>query len=174
MVCACLPSSLPYGMVCCCVPRCPWCLQVAGSLAQRQAKAGAQLQGVLVRQGGKHTVVAAQDLPNFTSLHPGRILQRQILSLHKSFSEVIICQILRQLMCARDVTPLLQQTLLMVVRLGPSPSMWLASCWQGHVQSAAIGALFAVLAAYRVLPRLTWSRRCPGCDAGAACSGDHL
>ena len=37
-------------------------IQVAGSLAQKKAKAGAQVQGVLVQQGGKHTVVAAQDL----------------------------------------------------------------------------------------------------------------
>ena len=83
------------GVICCSVSHCLWCFQVAGALAQKQAKAGAQLQGVLVRQGGKHTVVAAQDLPNFTSLHPGRILQRQILSLHKSFSEVILCWTLR-------------------------------------------------------------------------------
>ena len=62
--------------------------QVAGSLAQKKARAGAQLQGVLVQQGGRHTVVAAQDLPVFTSLHPGRILQRQILALRKPFSEV--------------------------------------------------------------------------------------
>ena len=95
MVCACPPPSLPYGVVCCCVPTCQWCFQVAGSLAQKQAKAGAQLQGVLVRQGGKHTVVAAQDLPNFTSLHPGRILQRQILSLRKPFSEVSLRRLVR-------------------------------------------------------------------------------
>ena len=107
MVCACLPSSLPYGVVRCCVPRCPWCFQVAGSLAQKQAKAGEQLQGVLVRQGGKHTVVAAQDLPNFTSLHPGRILQRQILSLRKPFSEVSLRQLVRQVIAARHVMLLL-------------------------------------------------------------------
>lgn len=65
-----------------------WDVQVAGSLARKKAKVGAQLQGVLVQQGGKHTVVAAQDLPAFTSLHPGRILQRQILSLRKPFTEV--------------------------------------------------------------------------------------
>ena len=63
-------------------------VQVAGSLALKKARAGAQLQGVLVQQGGRHTVVAAQDLPAFTILHPGRILQRQILSLRKPFSEV--------------------------------------------------------------------------------------
>ena len=63
-------------------------MQVAGSLAQKKARAGAPLQGVLVQQGSRHTVVAAQDLPIYTSLHPGRILQRQILSLRKPFSEV--------------------------------------------------------------------------------------
>ncbi len=61
---------------------------MAGSLAQKKARAGAALQGVLVQQGGRHTVVAAQDLPAYTSLHPGRILQRQILSLRKPFAEV--------------------------------------------------------------------------------------
>ena len=63
-------------------------VQVAGSLAHKKARAGVQLQGVLVQQGGRHTLVAAQDLPAFTSLHPGRILQRQVLSLRKPFSEV--------------------------------------------------------------------------------------
>ncbi|CAL5219351.1 g1167 [Coccomyxa viridis] len=63
-------------------------IRVAGSLAQKKARAGAALQGVLVQQGGRHTVVAAQDLPAYTSLHPGRILQRQILSLRKPFAEV--------------------------------------------------------------------------------------
>ena len=52
-------------------------------------------------------MVAAQDLPTFTSLHPGRILQRQILALRKPFSEVSLRQLLRQVIAARHVMLLL-------------------------------------------------------------------
>ena len=78
-------------------------VQVAGSLAQKKTRAGAPLQGVLVQQGGRHTVVAAQDLPAYTSLHPGRILQRQILSLRKPFSEVRLHLIVSHLRNTEDL-----------------------------------------------------------------------
>ena len=113
--------------------------QVAGALAQKQAKVGAQLQGVLVRQGGKHTGVAAQDLPNFTSLHPGRILQRQILSLRKPFSEVSLWQLLLAIAGCKTRHP--PAVLLLGVQSSLSTFMWLASSWQNHVQLARPGEL---------------------------------
>ena len=62
--------------------------QVVGCLADKRAQAGQPVAGVLVRGlGGADLLLAPQDLPTFTKLHPGRVLQRQALPLGRSFSE---------------------------------------------------------------------------------------
>ncbi len=63
-------------------------LQVVGRLAEKRAATEQALQGLLVRHGAQDSLMHPSDLPSFTKLHPGRVLQRQLLALHKPFSEV--------------------------------------------------------------------------------------
>ncbi len=62
--------------------------QVVGRLAEKRAATEQALQGLLVRHGAQDSLMHPSDLPFFTKLHPGRVLQRQLLALHKPFSEV--------------------------------------------------------------------------------------
>lgn len=64
------------------------CHQVAGRLGDKPPVAGRPLAGLLVRSRGRDTLLAPADLPAYTKLHPGRILQRQALPLTCPFSEV--------------------------------------------------------------------------------------
>lgn len=64
------------------------CTQVVGSLADRKARPGKPLAGLLVQQGQSCMLMAPEDLPTFTMLHPGRIIQRQVLSLNQPWNEV--------------------------------------------------------------------------------------
>ena len=66
----------------CCV------LQVVGRLAARRPSAQRPLRGLLVRTGHQDLVVHPDDLPLYTKLQPGRIVQRQHIVLHKPFAEV--------------------------------------------------------------------------------------
>ncbi len=62
--------------------------QVVGRLADRAAGAGAAVAGLLVRQaGGPDLLLAPDDLPAFTRLQPGRVLQRQALALRQPFAQ---------------------------------------------------------------------------------------
>ncbi len=62
--------------------------QVVGRLADRAAGAGAAVAGLLVRQaGGLDLLLAPDDLPAFTRLQPGRVLQRQALGLRQPFAQ---------------------------------------------------------------------------------------
>ena len=63
--------------------------QVVGRLADKPAAEGAQMRGLLVRQGYTDSLMQPADLPLFTRLRPGRILQRQALPCSKPFSQVI-------------------------------------------------------------------------------------
>lgn len=63
-------------------------LQVVGRLAEKRAATQQALQGLLVRHGAQDSIMHPADLPYFTKLHPGRVLQRQLLPLDKPFSEV--------------------------------------------------------------------------------------
>ena len=63
-------------------------LQVVGRLADRPAKAGGAVRGLLVRSGAGDVVLAPADLPSFTKLHPGRVVQRQALHTRRPFQEV--------------------------------------------------------------------------------------
>ena len=67
------------------------CTQVVGSLADRKARPGKPLAGLLVQQGQSCMLMAPEDLPTFTMLHPGRIIQRQVLSLNQPWTEVRLC-----------------------------------------------------------------------------------
>ena len=64
------------------------CAQVVGRLAEKRAATEQALQGLLVRHGAQDSLMHPSDLPYFTKLHPGRVLQRQLLALQKPFSEV--------------------------------------------------------------------------------------
>ncbi len=61
--------------------------QVLGRLAEKPPLAGRPLAGLLVRARGRDSLLAPADLPAYTKLHPGRILQRQALPLCRPFSE---------------------------------------------------------------------------------------
>ena len=59
---------------------------MVGRLADRAAGEGAGVAGLLVRQpGGGDLLLAPDDLPAFTRLRPGRVLQRQMLALRQPF-----------------------------------------------------------------------------------------
>lgn len=73
------------------------CPQVVGRLAEKPAGAGRQVAGLLVRARGRDALLAAGDLPAYTKLHPGRVLQRQALPLTCPFSQV--CRPLPSLPC---------------------------------------------------------------------------
>ncbi|CAL8460817.1 g348 [Coccomyxa elongata] len=62
--------------------------KVVGSLADRKARPGKPLAGLLVQQGQSCMLMAPEDLPTFTMLHPGRIIQRQVLSLKQPWTEL--------------------------------------------------------------------------------------
>ena len=62
---------------------------MVGGLADKRARVGQAVQGLLVRgQGHSDLLLAPGDLPTFTKLHPGRIRQRQALPLSCPFSKV--------------------------------------------------------------------------------------
>jgi cleavage and polyadenylation specificity factor subunit 3 len=67
--------------------------RVVGRLAAEKRRAnGAEgehsLRGLLVKRGGTHKIMHHDDLPRFTKLHPGTVVQRQAIALHRPFSEV--------------------------------------------------------------------------------------
>lgn len=62
--------------------------QVVGRLAEKRPAEGQPLRGLLVKRGGVHTVLHHDDLPRFTKLHPGTVVQRQAMALQRPFSEV--------------------------------------------------------------------------------------
>ena len=64
--------------------------KVVGRLAGEKApKEGSSVRGLLVEaRGGARTLMHHDDLPRFTKLHPGRVVQRQAMALHRPFSEV--------------------------------------------------------------------------------------
>ncbi|EIE25515.1 Metallo-hydrolase/oxidoreductase [Coccomyxa subellipsoidea C-169] len=62
--------------------------KVVGSLADKNAQPGKPLAGLLVQQGQNCMLMAPQDLPTFTKLHPGRIIQRQVLHLNQPWPEL--------------------------------------------------------------------------------------
>lgn len=63
--------------------------RVLGRLAEkRPAENGAPLRGLLVKKGGNYMVVHHEDLPKFTKLHPGTVIQRQALTIYRPFAEV--------------------------------------------------------------------------------------
>ena len=64
--------------------------QVVGRLADKPAAEGAAVRGLLVRRAFADTIMHPDDLPTFTKLHPGRVLQRQALTSKKPFLQV--CQ----------------------------------------------------------------------------------
>ena len=59
-----------------------------GRLAEKPPREGQPVQGLLVKRGGAHIVLHHDDLPKFTKLHPGRVLQRQAVALHRPVAEV--------------------------------------------------------------------------------------
>ena len=62
--------------------------KVAGRLGEKAARQGEPLRGLLVTsRGGARTLLHHDDLPRFTTLHPGRVVQRQAMPLHRPFSE---------------------------------------------------------------------------------------
>lgn len=63
-------------------------LQVVGRLADKRPATEQALRGLLVRQGGSDSLMHPADLPYYTKLHPGRVLQRQVIALQKPFSQV--------------------------------------------------------------------------------------
>lgn len=62
--------------------------RVVGALAQKRPSEGDILRGLLVRRKGTHVLMHHDDLPRYTKLHPGTVVQRQALALHKPFAEV--------------------------------------------------------------------------------------
>ena len=63
-------------------------VQVVGRLADKRPATEQALRGLLVRQGGSDSLMHPGDLPYYTKLHPGRVLQRQVIALQKPFSQV--------------------------------------------------------------------------------------
>lgn len=57
-------------------------------MADEAPAVGRAVKGVLVRQGLQDSIMAPEDLPVFTKLRPGRILQRQALLLAQPFVQV--------------------------------------------------------------------------------------
>eukprot|EP00887_Chlorella_sp_A99_P001920 scaffold18.g1920.t1 len=62
--------------------------QLVGRLAEKPPTPGAAVRGLLVRRSGAHALMHHADLPRFTKLHPGRVVQRQAIALHRPFAEV--------------------------------------------------------------------------------------
>jgi len=61
---------------------------VVGRLADKPPAEGRPLAGLLVRHGYADSLMHPADLPLFTKLRPGRILQRQAVVCPAPFSEV--------------------------------------------------------------------------------------
>lgn len=95
-------------------------MQVVGRLAEKRPATEQALQGLLVRHGAQDSLMHPSDLPYFTKLHPGRVLQRQLLALQKPFSEVS--------------RPAVVGTTIKLCMLGLSPeSITLLCCWPGQI-----------------------------------------
>jgi cleavage and polyadenylation specificity factor subunit 3 len=62
--------------------------RVVGRLAEKRPAEGDSMRGLLVCRRGKHMLMHHDDLPRYTKLHPGTVVQRQALALHRPFSEV--------------------------------------------------------------------------------------
>lgn len=63
-------------------------VQVVGRLRENPPVEGREVKGLLVRQGAEDLIMAAADLPSFTKLHTGRILQRQAILITQPFAKV--------------------------------------------------------------------------------------
>ncbi len=63
-------------------------MQVVGRLGEKPPVEGRDVKGLLVRQGAEDLIMAAADLPSFTKLHTGRILQRQAILITQPFAKV--------------------------------------------------------------------------------------
>ena len=66
---------------------------MVGQLADKVPRPGTRMQGLLVRQGYADSLMHPADLPVFTKLRPGRILQRQALACSRPFSQVLVLQL---------------------------------------------------------------------------------
>lgn len=67
--------------------------KAVGRLGEKAPAQGAAVRGLLVQsRGGARTLMHHDDLPRFTKLHPGRVVQRQAMPLHRPFSEVRSCR----------------------------------------------------------------------------------
>ena len=64
--------------------------QVVGRLADKPPAEGQPLAGLLVRHGYADSLMHPADLPLFTKLRPGRVLQRQAVACSAPFSEVTL------------------------------------------------------------------------------------
>lgn len=63
--------------------------RVVGRLGAKAARGGDAVRGLLVQgRGGERSLLHTSDLPRFTGLHPGRVVQRQAVALQRPFSEV--------------------------------------------------------------------------------------
>jgi cleavage and polyadenylation specificity factor subunit 3 len=63
--------------------------KVVGRLGEKATKLGAPVRGLLVQsRGGGRALMHHEDLPRFTKLHLGRVVQRQAMPLHRPFAEV--------------------------------------------------------------------------------------
>ena len=63
--------------------------KVVGRLGEKVVPEGAAVRGLLVQsRSGDRALMHHDDLPRFTKLHPGRVVQRQAMPLHRPFSEV--------------------------------------------------------------------------------------
>ena len=62
--------------------------RVVGRLAEKRPAEGQPLRGLLVRRGGAAALMHHDDLPRFTTLHPGKVVQRQAVALTRPFQEV--------------------------------------------------------------------------------------
>lgn len=62
--------------------------RVVGKLAEKRPSEGQNIRGLMVKRGGAYTLLHHEDLPKFTKLHPGTVVQRQSLALRRPFSEV--------------------------------------------------------------------------------------
>lgn len=62
--------------------------RVVGKLADKRPAEGQPLRGLLIKRGATSSILHHEDLPRFTKLHPGKVVQRQSIALQKPFSEV--------------------------------------------------------------------------------------
>jgi cleavage and polyadenylation specificity factor subunit 3 len=68
--------------------------KLVGRLAEKAPAPGQPVRGMLVQRsaggGAQGVLLHPEDLPRFTKLHPGRVLQRQAIALHRPFAEVCV------------------------------------------------------------------------------------